>query len=305
MIKTIALRLAASALAPLLILTPKPAHAATATSPEIRMDHISVIKSGSGPAVVFIPGLGSPRASWDKVTAGLADHHTLYLIQVNGFGGDSPDGNLKPGILDGIVADLSAFLTREKAGRVRLVGHSMGGLAGLMMARAHPAQVERLMVVDALPYFPVLLSAGGPEWGRDQVEPVATAMRDAVAARYGKPADPAAIKRDVDGLAVKPESRAQMATWAAAADPRVTAQLLYEDMSTDVRPSLAGLKMPVTVVVPWTETPFGKDRTLAFYQRQYAGTPAIRYADIAGSGHFVMLDQPQLFRTALDAFLKP
>jgi pimeloyl-ACP methyl ester carboxylesterase len=96
-----------------------------------------------------------------------------------------------------------------------------------------------------------------------------------------------------------------MAAWAAAADPRVTAQLLYEDMSTDLRPALAGLNMPVTVVVPWTETPFGKERTLAFYHRQYDKVPNIRFAPVAESGHFVMLDQPELFRAELDAFLKP
>ena len=305
MIRSIALRLAASALAPLLILQPAPAHAAASTAlPEVRMDHISVTKRGSGPGVVFIPGLGSPRASWDGVTDGLAQHHTVYLVQVNGFGGDSPGGNLKPGILDGIVADLSIYLAREKAGPVRLVGHSMGGLAGLMFARAHPAQAQRLMVVDALPYFPVLLSAGGPEWSREQVEPVAKAMRDAVAARFGKPVDPAKIKADVDGLAAKLASRAQMSQWAAAADPRVTAQLLYEDMSTDLRPSLPALKLPITVVVPWTETPFGKERTLAFYARQYAAAPAVTYADIPDSGHFVMLDQPEQFRVALDTFLE-
>jgi pimeloyl-ACP methyl ester carboxylesterase len=179
----------------------------------------------------------------------------------------------------------------------------MGGLAGLMFARAHPARVERLMVVDALPYFPVLLSGAGAELKREQVEPIAKAMRDTVAARYGKPLDAAKIKADVNGLALRPESRAQMAVWAAAADPRVTAQLLYEDMSTDLRPALAGLKIPVTVVVPWTDTSFGKDRTMAFYRRQYAANPAITYADIPDRGHFVMLDQPVLFRGALDTFL--
>jgi pimeloyl-ACP methyl ester carboxylesterase len=234
----------------------------------------------------------------------LAKDHTLYLVQVNGFGGDSPGGNLKPGILDGIVADLSAYLTKERAGPVRLVGHSMGGLAALMFARAHPRQVKKLMIVDALPYFPVLLAPGGTAPSPAEVEPMAKAMRDAVAARYGKPADPATIKRDVDGLAVNPASKVKMAEWAAAADPRVTAEALYEDMSTDLRPALAGMAMPITIVVPWTETPYGKERTLAFYDRQYAAAPNHSYAPIAQAGHFVMLDQPAAFRTALDAFVK-
>lgn len=280
-------------------------HSAPApTAAEQRLPHISVIKQGTGPAVVLIPGLGSPRASWDSVTAGLARDHTLYLVQVNGFGGDAPGANLNPGVLDGIVADLSAYLASQKAGPVRLVGHSMGGLASLMFARAHPKQVERVMIVDALPYFPVLLARGGPVPSPAEVDPIAKMMRDKVAARYGKPADPTTIKADVDGLAVNPASKVKMAEWAARADPRVTAQVLYEDMSTDLRPALNMLTMPITVVVPWTATPFGQEKTLAFYHRQYDAAPNVRFSPIAESGHFVMLDQPEKFRSELDAFLR-
>ena len=282
-----------------------PARAATSpAAAEQRLDHISVIKIGRGSPVVLIPGLGSPRAAWDGVAPMLAKSHTVYLVQVNGFGGDEPGANLKPGVLDGIVADLDAYLQREKAGKVRLVGHSMGGLASLMFARTHPERVERVMVVDALPYFPVLLAQGGPMPPPEQVDTLAKMMRDRVTARFGKPADPATIKADVNGLAVRPESRVLMAKWAAAADPRVTGELLYEDMSTDMRPALASLAMPVTVVVPWTATPFGKDRTLAFYAQQYAGTPKLELVDIPEAGHFVMLDQPEKFAAELERFAK-
>jgi pimeloyl-ACP methyl ester carboxylesterase len=131
---------------------------------------------------------------------------------------------------------------------------------------------------------------------------VAKMMRDSVAARFGKPIDPAAIEADVKGLSLKAESRATTAKWAAAADPRVTAQLLFEDMSTDMRPHLASLTMPVSVITPWSATSFGKERTLAFYRRQFAGTPNIAFVDIAEAGHMVMLDQPTAFAAAMVDF---
>jgi pimeloyl-ACP methyl ester carboxylesterase len=298
------LRLAALALTPM-VMAPTaiaaPA-AALATPAQVTLDHISIVKLGAGPPVVLIPGLGSPRAAWDGVAPALARTHSVYLVQVNGFGGDAPGANLKPGVLDGIVRDLSAYLAREKTGPVRLAGHSMGGLAGMMFARAHPDQVEKLMIVDALPYFPALLAGGGPEPTPDQVEMVAKMMRDSVAARFGKPVDPATIEADVKGLSLKAESRAISARWAAGADPRVTAQLLFEDMSTDMRPHLASLTMPVTVMAPWSVTSFGKERTLAFYRRQFAGTPDLTFVDIAEAGHMVMLDQPAAFAAAMVEF---
>ena len=279
-----------------------PAPASAQASPEVRLDHISIVKRGRGSPVVLIPGLASPRESWDQVTDALIAKHSVYLVQVNGFGGDAPGANLKPGVLDGIVRDLSAYLAREETGPVRLAGHSMGGLAGMMFARAHPDQVEKLMIVDALPYFPALLAGGGPEPTREQVAAVAKMMRDTVAARFGKPVDPAAVEADVKGLSLKPESRAISARWAAGADPRVTAQLLFEDMSTDMRPHLASLTMPVTVMAPWSVTSFGKERTLAFYRRQFAGTPDLTFVDIAEAGHMVMLDQPAAFAAAMVEF---
>lgn len=272
---------------------------------EVRLNHISVVKFGQGSPVVFIPGLGSPRASWELVAPQVARRHTVYLVQVNGFGGDSPGANLKPGILEGIVADLSSYLAHRKVPPVRLVGHSMGGLASMMFARAHPTQVDRLMIVDALPWFPVLLSRSGTEPTAAQIEPVARMMRDSVVSRYGKPITPEMIKSDVDALAIKPESRLRMAEWATAADPRVTGQLLFEDMSTDMRPALASLAMPITVVMPWTESGFGQERTAEFYRRQFAGAPNIGFVPIAEAGHFVMLDQPAAFANALDSFLEP
>lgn len=278
--------------------------AAAAVSIKVTLDHISVVKIGSGPPVVLIPGLGSPRAAWDGVAPILARTHSVYLVQVNGFGGDAPGANLKPGILNGIVTDLAAFLEAEHAPPVRMIGHSMGGLASMMFARAHPGLVERLMIVDALPYFPVLLAQGGPEPTKPQVEAVAGMMRDKVAARFGKPVDPAAIVADVAGLSVKPTSRATSAGWAAAADPRVTAQLLFEDMTNDLRPDLPALKMPITVVTPWTTAGFGKDRTAAFYRRQFAGAPDVAFVEIAEAGHMVMLDQPQAFADAVADFVQ-
>ena len=276
--------------------------AAATTSAEVRMDHISVIKLGRGSPVVLIPGLSSPRTVLDVFVPPLAERHTVHLVQINGFGGGDPGKNLQPAILDRIVADLSTYLEREKAGPVRLVGHSLGGLVGLMFAKAHPDQVERLMVVDALPYFPALMAPGGEAPAVAMVEPIARSMRDRVAARHGKPVDLDALRAETARLSLKPESQAKVLRWAAQADPRVTAQLLYEDMITDLRPALAEIRAPITLVYPWSAKAFGQERTLAFYQRQYAGTPSIRYVGIADAAHFAMLDQPEQFAAVLGEF---
>jgi pimeloyl-ACP methyl ester carboxylesterase len=277
------------------------APAANAATAEERLPHISVQSIGKGSPVVLIPGLSSPRAVWDGIAPELAKNHQVLLVQVNGFAGDDAGANLKPGVLSGIVEDLHGYIASHRLGQVRVIGHSMGGLATLMFAKAHPGDVEQAMVVDALPFFAVLMD---PSATAASVKPAAEMMRAKVASGYGKPADPATVEANVKSLALKPESIVRMKAWAAAADPRVSAQVLYEDLTTDIRPELGGITTPVTLIVPWTDTRFGEERTLAFYKRQYAALPNASFVGIGDAGHFVMLDQPVALGAAVEAFVK-
>jgi pimeloyl-ACP methyl ester carboxylesterase len=128
-------------------------------------------------------------------------------------------------------------------------------------------------------------------------------MRTATAARFGRAMSAEETAAGVDSLALTPAARLRMRAWAERADARVAGQAIYEDMTTDLRPALPGIAAPITVVVPWTAAGFGKDKALAFYAAQYTGAPKVRFLPIAEAGHFAMLDQPEAFAAALDAFL--
>ncbi|QNQ11814.1 alpha/beta hydrolase [Sphingomonas alpina] len=264
-----------------------------------QMEHISIQASGKGPAIFLIPGLSSPRAVWDGVAPELAKTHRVYLVQVNGFAGDDPRGNLKPGMLDGIVEDLNAFITKEKIGSAPMVGHSMGGLVALMMAKAHSGDVSRALIVDSLPYVGLIFN---PNATVAAMEPQAKMIRDQMAAAYGKPVNEANAERTANGLALKPESRAKVKAWILAADSRVSGQALYEDLTTDLRPDLATIRTPLTILYPWSDTGIPKVRADALYQGVYKAAPSVSYVDIGDAAHFVMLDQPEAFMTALKGF---
>jgi pimeloyl-ACP methyl ester carboxylesterase len=277
------------------------APAATAIpAPEERMDHISITSVGSGSPVILIPGLSSPRAVWDGVVPDLARGHRVILVQINGFGGDAPGKNISPGILAGIIAELDGYIVREKLGQPAIVGHSLGGLAALMFAKAHPDHVSRVMVVDSLPFIAVLFF---PAATVPLVEPQASAIRAQMMASYGKPADTATAEATANRLALKPESRAKVKAWVLAADPRVSGEALYEDMTTDLRPDLAGITTPITLVYPWAATGATRERADPLYHGAYATAPHVSFVDIGDSAHFVMLDQPAAFQAALAGFV--
>jgi len=275
-----------------------PAPAAVAAAAEVRMDHISIVTMGKGSPVILIPGLSSPRTVWDGGAADLAKTHRVVLVQVNGFAGDDAGANLKPGVLDGIVTDLDAYIAKNKLSGAAVIGHSMGGLVGLMLAKAHPADIGKLMIVDSLPWFGMLF---GPTATVAAVEPQAKAMRDQMAAKYGKP-DPSGAQAIAAKLALKPTSQTQVATWAAKADIRVSAEAMYEDMTTDLRGDLKDIATPITLLYPSSA---GLPAAMAdpFYKSAYATAPHVTFQRVDDSAHFIMLDQPEVFAKAVAAFV--
>ncbi|HET9511455.1 MAG TPA: alpha/beta hydrolase [Sphingomonas sp.] len=265
------------------------------TAPVVQREHVSIRdEGGTGPAVILIPGLSSPRAVWDGVVPGLKATHRVLTVQVNGFGGDDPRGNLTPGILDGIVADVDAYVRDRKLGAPAVVGHSMGGLVAMMLAVRHPDSVGRVMVVDALPFIATIFQ---PDATVATVTANAARMRDTLAATA---VSPTPVTADPGGIwSMTPAGRIQVAEWSRRADPRVVAQAMYEDMTTDLRPDLPKIAArPFHVLYAAGAGPQAK----AIWERDYAGSSAT-LVPIADSWHFIMLDQPAAFARALDAFL--
>jgi pimeloyl-ACP methyl ester carboxylesterase len=288
---------------PVLLLQVPPANAApvqpAAVAPAaMRFNHISVTAEGKGPPIILIPGLSSPRAVWDGATPFLTKTHRVYLVQINGFGGDDPGANLQPGILDGVVADLEDLIARERLGRPAMVGHSLGGLVALKFAKAHPERVSRIMVVDSLPFYGMLI---GPTTTPESIRTKAAAMRDHLAASYGK-SDPAGAQAVADHLALKPDSRAKVKAWVLAADPRVAGEAMFEDLQTDLRGDMAKITTPITLIYPWSDSGPTKPAADTLYRGAYSAAPHVTFVDVGDAAHFVMLDQPEAFGKALQAF---
>jgi pimeloyl-ACP methyl ester carboxylesterase len=105
---------------------------------------------------------------------------------------------------------------------------------------------------------------------------------------------------------VKTESlRAGPVAQSLASDPAVSGQAMYDLITTDFRPELATIKVPLTVlwVVP-AGAPLTEAQLDRFYHLSYANAPQAVLKHIPDSYHFIMLDQPAVFAAELKAFLK-
>lgn len=283
--------LAALALAPAGIALPVPTHAAEAPA------RFSVTVEGEGPDVIMIPGLMSPRTVWDDAVASLGGRYRVHRLQIGGFAGEPAGANAEGPLLEPIADAVAAYISENKLDRPAVVGHSMGGLLGLMLTERHPELVGKLMIVDSLPFYSMLMSpAATPE----SVAPQAATFRDQLLAM----SDEAFAAQQAAGyrsLVATESARPALIEQSLKSDREVAARAIYELMTTDIRPKLAGIDTPITVL--YATNAYVSDALVGPLFRSFDAAPHAKVVPVADSYHFIMIDQPEVFGAALGDFL--
>lgn len=266
----------------------------------IEGERITVVVEGNGPDVVLIPGLSSPRDVWAPIADRLKATHRLHLVQVRGFGGDAPGANAEGPVLEPLMQELVDYIDNCIVDPHRpapaVIGHSLGGLTAMMIAARSPKDVGKLMVVDSLPFFGMLF---GPTATVAMVEPQAAGIQKILAAQPNAQAD----DRTLQIMSKADAGRAQVKAWTAAANAKVAAQLMYDDMTTDLRPELGAITAPFTMLYPLDASVIPAARIDDLYHGAFAAAKTVKLKRIDDSRHFIMLDQPAAFAAAVDEFL--
>lgn len=257
--------------------------------------------TGKGPDVILIPGLSSSREVWAETARRLEKTHRLHLIQVKGFAG-VPAGPDADGPVVGPLADeIVAYIQASRLGAPAVIGHSMGGFTALTIADRHPEAVGRIMIVDALPFFSVLVS---PAATVESITPQAAGLRDRMIAMTPE-AFAAQQARTMATLVKSPQGREEALAWSLASDRKVMARAMYDVMTTDLRDRLATIQTPVTVVYARDEAMGPMNQFVGpLYEGAYKALPNRTLVPVDGALHFVMLDQPDAFAAAVDSFLR-
>lgn len=254
----------------------------------------------SGPDVILVHGLASSRAVWRRTADALDDMRRVHLVQVKGYGGKPAGANVSGAVLEPLAEELHRYIARRGLKRPVVIGHSMGGTAGLMLAARHPESVGRLMVVDALPFFSVLIN---PHATVQTARPMAAMMRDGMA-RMTAEQFAASQRASMARMVKTPAAREAAIAASLASDRGAVARGMYDVMTTDLRPELPRITAPVTVLYAHDALlgapPAAIDRLFA---TGYAGLKGVRLVRVDGSLHFIMDDQPERFAREAAAFL--
>jgi pimeloyl-ACP methyl ester carboxylesterase len=144
---------------------------------------------------------------------------------------------------------------------------------------------------------------GGPTATVESVRPIAEQMRKGIATSTGEPRRKQ-IEQTNAGMVRTEAARPAIVGHSLASDPAASGQAMYDLVTTDLRPDVARIKVPLTVLFV---TPQGAPVTDAqmeqYYAMSYAGAPQAVLKRIPDSYHFIMLDAPERFQGELKAFL--
>jgi pimeloyl-ACP methyl ester carboxylesterase len=255
--------------------------AATALS-AASVDGIKIHSStaGKGPkTVILVHGWTCDETTWNAQVPELSKEYRVITLDLPGHGrtGSPKDGKLS---MDLFARAVEAVRKDSQAERVVLVGHSMGTSVVIEYARLYPKHTAAMVFVDGM----VTLPAGGriPDASTLKGPDGLKARETTIRGMFSTSTTPDEQKHILSMMLAAPESTA-VGALQATVDP--------SNWKGDV----------------FTEPVLGvyADHS-ASGNREYMKThfPNMDYHEIAGTGHFLMIEKPQEFNGLLIAFLE-
>ncbi|NBC35352.1 alpha/beta fold hydrolase [Novosphingobium sp. FSY-8] len=245
----------------------------------------------SRPPVVVLHKLGGWLSDWRHVAPALADGRRVIAFDLPGHGGSRMDG-APPYIhtLAETAAMLVGALDEMALAKIDLLGTSLGGCVGVVMAAQHPDRVRRLAVIS---------SALG---GRKTLAEVRAAVEEKLKPIFdaqGMPLPtPPELLVNTFGMvhpdAINPEgiaSRRAAGLWLQPSERGVGV--------TDLRAALRRVECPTLLVYGQFDKAYPRFRPFAEAALRDARTEVV-----PNSGAFVIQDNPEATAPILKAFVE-
>lgn len=246
------------------------------------VDGLSIHSSsvGTGPTIVFVHGWTCDASSWEQQVAGFSKEYRVITLDLPGHGQSAlpKDGKLSMNLFARAV---EAVRAEARADKIVLVGHSMGAPVIREYAHLYPSHVAGLVAVDGpldLRGFPP------PEFGTPPpvTGPEGLKNREAMIRTMFVPTTSPAIQDHVLKMMLGASEATAGGAMAAVFDPSIR----WTD--TINAPALA-------VYAGTTPLPdVAKTREVL---------PSFEATQVAGTGHFLMMEKPAEFNQELAEFL--
>lgn len=244
--------------------------------------------NGRGQPVILLHGWIGSWGHWQDTMVCLKDRFRGYALDFWGFG-DSNKGRDTYQISD-YVSLVNQFMDRLGIDSAPIIGHSMGGTVALSMALTHPDRVQRVAVV------------GSPITGKSLSVFLQLAGDSRIASLLWKFPFllPFFLRLYSPFVVNAPQQWYNIVTKDV---DKTTQQSFFSSIQslhyTDLRPRLSEIKVPTMGIYGLS------DVIVSPYQAKFLSqlVRGSQVAMMAGSGHFPMFDEPDLFNQHLVDFL--
>ncbi len=250
-------------------------------APAASVDGVSIHSTvrGKGPkTIVFVHGWTCDESSWREQVPVFDKNYRVITLDLPGHGKSGSPAN-SPLTMELFAKSIEAVRVEAKAGKIVLVGHSMGTPVIRQYARMYPSNVAGMVPVDGVLRLSGSSNAPNPDRvkGPDGLKYRETMIRG----MFGKSASPGIQQHILKMMLAAPETtayQAMVATFAASNwkddEFDVPALGIYADHSASDDP--------------------------AYFKKIF---PEGRTVEVPGTGHFVMLEKPAEFNKLLADFL--
>ena len=239
---------------------------------------------------MFIHGWTCDATFW-RFQAPVYENRRSLLIDLPGHGqSDKPESDYSQ---EFFARAVEAVMRDARVDRAVLIGHSMGMAVSVQFLRMYPGKVSGFVIVDG--FMP-------PSPKDDAERQKANAQREMMIKTWRSPDYKAAFVKMIDGMS-SPEH-----TPAALRDE------IRTKMTATPQHVVAGAMEGMFTMAPLSDEERFNIPTLAIMGRRWARAgydeflrkyfPKLEYQEWAGVGHFLMMEAPEKFNTALTAFLE-
>jgi len=243
--------------------------------------HVQYRVYGTGePALVFIHCWSCDSNYWREQVPVFEKKYTLVTVDLAGHGGT--DGNRTDWSIAHFGQDVATALAAVPNKQIILVGHSMGGPVAIEAARLLKGRVIGIIGVDTFK------SIGAPLPSKAQVD---AAIKPFEADFIGHTRTLVADHLFVKGA--HPQLAQKIAYDMSLSPPRVAVPVMRALLEYDFTEPLKEISVPIVAINSDLGEPVNETRIRKVL-------PKFRTVTLPGTGHFLMMEDPQRFNPALE-----
>lgn len=261
---------------------------------------LSTTVVGKGQPLILIHGMSCSADVWDEVTAHYQNDYEVHLVTLKGFG--NKENVESEHFLKEVRDELINYVKDKNLKNTILMGHSMGGFLSLWAASEEPDLFAKIISVDGIPYFPVIQMPNiTAEFAASIVEQMKVGMQNTSDEAYTQQQ-----KMIVASMIATEDKRNQVVEMGLNSNRNVITQAFGEMYTTDIRPEMQNLKVPVLVLGAWAAyEQYGSTKASVeqTYKDQCKDIADVKIAVAEKAYHFIFYDEPNWFFSQVDSFL--